>query len=46
MLNFMRSKTSNVSNETSNQVTEPAKVPEVIKPRYAPQKNSAARRGQ
>lgn len=45
MLNFMRSKTSNVSNETSNQVTEPAKVPEVIKSETPPKKTAPREEG-
>jgi cytoskeletal protein CcmA (bactofilin family) len=45
MLNFMRSKTSNVSNETSNQVTEPAKVPEVIKSEAPPKKTAPREEG-
>jgi len=45
MLNFMRSNTSNVPNETSNQVTEPAKVPEEIKPEAPPQKTALREEG-
>lgn len=45
LLNFMRSSTSNVPNETSNQVTEPAKVPEEIKPEAAPKKTALREEG-